>query len=118
MGKIFIRDLALRCIVGAFPEERCDKQDILINAAVTGDFLSATGSDSLADAIDYKQITKRIIALVEDSEFHLIETLADHIAEICVEHPMVREARVTVDKPGALRFARSVAVEVTRRRDQ
>ena len=117
MDRIHIRDLALRCIIGIFPEERKHKQDVLIGVRMDCDpFRAAAASDDIADAVDYKEITKRIIAFVEPSEFKLIETLADGVAAICLQRPEVKSVTVTVDKPGALRFARSVAVEVTRAR--
>ncbi len=116
MDKIYIRDLALRCIIGIYPEERRDRQDVIINVTMSGDFSAAGLSDDIDDAVNYETITKQMIALVEESSFNLIETLADKLADICLEHPKVEEATVSVDKPGALRFARSVAFETTRRR--
>lgn len=120
MDRIYIRDLALRCIIGIFDFERDNKQDVVIN--VTLDclpFTAAAASDSIDDAVDYKSLTKQIIAFVEPSEFGLIETMAEGIAQICLGHSeQVRRATVSVDKPGALRFARSVAVEVVREREE
>jgi D-erythro-7,8-dihydroneopterin triphosphate epimerase len=114
MNKIHIRDLALRCVIGVFPEERTERQDILLNIALSCDFGRSVDTDRLEDTVDYKALTKRIIALVEASEFRLLEALADRVAGICLEDPRVNRATVCIDKPGALRFARSVAVEVTR----
>lgn len=68
--------------------------------------------------VDYRAIKKRVLALIEDSHFHLLEALAEAIATTCLETTGVLEVRVTVDKPGALRFARSVAVEIVRRRPE
>ncbi len=116
MDRIYIRDLGLRCIIGVFPEERREKQDVVINIVLECDLRPAARSDHLNDAVDYKAVKKRILALVEASEFNLIETLAERISEVCLENPGVARATVTVDKPGALRFARSVAVEITRER--
>lgn len=116
MDRIFIRDLALRCIIGIYPEERKNKQDVIINAVLSGDFSAAARSDDIADSVNYKEIKQEMVRLVEGSSFNLIETLADRLVEICIRHPKVVEATVTVDKPGALRFARSVAVETTRRK--
>lgn len=117
VDRIHIRDLELRCIVGIFPEERCEKQDVRINLTLACDCAPAAASDRIEDAVDYKGIKKRVRTMVEASDFGLIETLADRIAAICLEHPRVAQATVCVDKPGALRFARSVAVEITRARD-
>lgn len=114
--RIYIRDLALRCIIGIYPDERRERQDVIINVSMEGDLSAAPVSDAIDDTINYKVIKKKIVALVEDSTFNLIETMADRILTICLEDPKVLLATVTVDKPGALRFARSVAVEMTRER--
>lgn len=116
MDKIYIQDLALRCIIGVFPEERRDKQDVIVNVALEADLRAAGLSDDLEDSVDYKSVKKRIIEIVEGSDFNLVETLAERIAAACLEDPRVDRAVVRVDKPGALRFARSVAVEVDRTR--
>jgi dihydroneopterin aldolase/D-erythro-7,8-dihydroneopterin triphosphate epimerase len=114
MDKIYIEDLALRCIIGVFPEERREKQDVIINVVLEADLHPAGRSDDLRDAVDYKSVKKRILEIVEGSDFNLVETLAERIAEACLQDPQVNRAVVRVDKPGALRFARSVAVEVDR----
>lgn len=114
--KIFIRDLALRCIIGINAEERLEKQEIIINIAMSVDLSKACKTDHIEDTVNYKTIKKSIIKMVEHSSFFLIERLADEIAAICLESPNVLEVQATVDKPGALRFSRSVAVEVTRKR--
>ena len=116
MDRIFIRDLLARCIIGINDEERREKQDVVINIALATDTRSPGQSDRFAEAVDYRAIKKRIFAMVEGSHYHLVEALAERIAEICLEHPAVREAQVTVTKPSALRFARSVGVQITRRR--
>jgi D-erythro-7,8-dihydroneopterin triphosphate epimerase len=115
--KIHIRDLMCRCIVGVYPEERREKQDVTINITMWADYRAACKSDDIADTVDYKSIKKRVIAMVEESSFNLLERLAWAIADICLENPRVQRAAVTVDKPGALRFARSVAVEIVRERE-
>jgi len=113
--RIYIRDLSLRTIIGIFPEERTKRQDVVVNVVMEVDSHSrAAASDDIADATDYKTITKHLINHVEGSSYNLIETLAERCAEICLEAPAVRRVTVTIDKPGALRFARSVAVEVVR----
>lgn len=114
--KIYIRDLSLRCIIGIYPDERREKQDVIINAIMEGDLSAAPLSDQIEDTINYKSIKKSIVQMVEASEFNLIETMAARILDICLAEPRVRRATVTVDKPGALRFARSVAVEMSRDR--
>lgn len=114
MDRIFVRDLNLRCIIGIYPEERKDRQDVMVNLTLEGPFSRAAETDDIEDTANYKTITKRIIKLVENSEFFLVETLAERIAEVCLADPKVERVTVTLDKPGALRFARSVAVEITR----
>ncbi|VGO14144.1 Dihydroneopterin triphosphate 2'-epimerase [Pontiella desulfatans] len=116
MDRIFIRDLALRCIIGIFPEERREKQDIVINVEMHADLRKAGRSDNLDDTVDYKSIKKAILKLVEGSGFQLIEALAENIAEIALANDKVVKVVVTIDKPGALRFAKASAVEITRKR--
>lgn len=116
MDKIFIRGLALRCIIGIFPEERREKQDIVINVEMRADLRVAGRSDDLNDTVDYKSIKKAILKLVEGSAFQLIESLAERIADLALANEKVESVVVTIDKPGALRFARASAVEITRER--
>jgi len=115
--KIHIRDLSLRTIIGIYPEERTKRQDVVVNVVMDVDsHAPAAASDDIVDATDYKSITKQIIDHVEASSYNLIETLAERCADICLGAPAVNRVTVTIDKPGALRFARSVAVEVARER--
>jgi len=117
MDKIYIRDLALRCIIGVYPQERIARQDVVVNIVLeTAAHHHAAETDRIEDAVDYKSITKDVIDLVEQSTYQLIETLAERIAKMCLADVRVEKATVCVDKPGALRFARSVAVEVVRSR--
>lgn len=116
MDKIFIRDLALRCIIGIYPEERREKQDVIINVEMHADLRNAGRSDDLNDTVDYKAIKKAILKLVENSRFQLIESLAENISSIALADEKVQQVLVTIDKPGALRFAKSSAVEITRGR--
>jgi dihydroneopterin aldolase/D-erythro-7,8-dihydroneopterin triphosphate epimerase len=114
LDAIHIRDLALRCIVGVFAEERKHLQDVIINVTLHADIRAACASDRIEDTVDYKAIKNRIIALVEESSHYLIEALAERVAQACLEDRRVARVAVTIDKPGALRFARSVAVEIER----
>ena len=110
---IFIKDLLARCILGVTDEERREKQDMVINITLIADLRPAGKSDRFEDAIDYRAIKKRILSEVEASHYYLVEALAEHIAEICLAAPGVQQVQVTVEKPSALRFARSVGVEIT-----
>ena len=116
IDRIYIKDLRLRCIVGIYPEERTNKQDVVINVEIWCDLRKAGESDQIEDTVNYKYVKKRIVSLVENSDYLLIERMAGNIADLCLEEEGVEQVKVTVDKPGALRFARSVAVEITRTR--
>ena len=114
--RIEIHDLLLRCIVGINPEERVKKQDVIINLTLYGDLRKAGASDDIVDAINYKTLTKRVIDHVEESDYFLVEKLAHSIAQIAIQEFGVERAIVSLEKPGALRFARSVGVVVERTR--
>jgi dihydroneopterin aldolase/2-amino-4-hydroxy-6-hydroxymethyldihydropteridine diphosphokinase len=114
--QIQIKDLLLRAILGINDEERRNQQDVLINITLHADTRAAGRSDDIADAVNYRTLTKRIIALVENSQFYLVEKMAAEIAALCLDDPRVEQADVRVEKPGALRFARSVGVEIQRTR--
>jgi D-erythro-7,8-dihydroneopterin triphosphate epimerase len=114
--QIQIKDLLLRTIVGINAEERRARQDVLVNIVLHADTRAAGASDDIDDAVNYRTITKRVIGLVEESQFYLVEKLAAEIAAICLEGPRVEAVTVRVEKPGALRFARSVGVEIHRTR--
>src|SRR5690554_6319256 len=107
LDKIHIRDLLARCIIGIYPEERENLQDVYINVTLLAEIYKACQSDDIADTVNYKALKKEILEFVEASSFNLIEKLAEEIATICLKYDRVREVTVTVDKPGALRFARS-----------
>jgi dihydroneopterin aldolase/2-amino-4-hydroxy-6-hydroxymethyldihydropteridine diphosphokinase len=114
--RIQIKDLLLRTIIGINEEERRNRQDVLINVVLHTDTREAGVSDDIEDAVNYRTITKRIIELVEGSQFYLVEKLAAEIAAVCLDEPRVGRVQVRVEKPGALRFARSVGVEIDRNR--
>lgn len=116
MDKIIIGDLRLRCILGATDAERRERQDVLVQITLFADLDRAIASDRLEEGLDYRALKKRVLALVEASSFRLLEALTARIAEECTTDPRVDRAIVRVDKPGALRFARTVGVELIRRR--
>ncbi len=117
VDKIHIRDLLQRCIIGIYDEERREKQDVVINITLHADLRKAGQTDDIEDTVDYKAIKKKVIAMVDGSQFLLVEKLAQRIAEICLEEARVQRADVRVAKPGALRFARTVEVDITRTRE-
>jgi FolB domain-containing protein len=114
VDRILIRDLAARCILGTTDDERREKQEVRINLALSLDLRSSAARDALDGALDYRAVKKRVLHAVEESRHVLLEALAEQIAGICLDDDRVRSVEVTVDKPGALRFARSVAVEINR----
>ncbi len=116
MDRIIINDLLVRVVIGVDEDERKDRQDVVINLSLGLDLAAAGASDRLEDSVDYRALKKKILRLAESSQFHLVESLAQAVAALCLEDPAIQEAQVRVEKPGALRFARSVGVEITRRR--
>jgi FolB domain-containing protein len=115
--RILIKDLLLRGIVGIKPDEQANQQDILLNITLTANLRDAGDTDRIEDSVNYRTITKEIIALIEESKFQTLERLATEVARLVVTQHPVAEVEVLAEKPGALRFARSVGVSVTRRRE-
>lgn len=116
MDRITIRDLHLRCIIGIQAWERKTLQDVVISLTLATDLRQAGRTDRIEDTINYKTLTKKIIRFVENSHFQLVEALADGVARLALEDERVVTVTVVVEKPGALRFARSVGVEIQRDR--
>ncbi len=114
MDKIIIRDLKIPTIIGTLEWERKEKQDIVLNIEISCELRKAGKSDNLEDTVDYKTLKKRIIDLMVNAKYFLIEKAAESVAELCLATPGVKNVKVTIDKPGALRYARSVAVEIER----
>ncbi len=112
--RIVVRELLVRCVLGLTDEERRERQNVLISWVLFTDLRAATESDRVEDSVDYRELKKRVLAMAEQSSYHLLETLAARVADVCLSYPGVRRVQVTVEKPGALRFARSVAVRLTR----
>ena len=115
--QIHISDLMLHAIVGINDWERAERQEVLLNITLFGDLRLAGASDRIEDTINYRTVTKRIIQHVESSQRFTVEALATDVARICLQEKGVERVRVRVEKPGALRFARSVGVEIERTRD-
>ncbi len=116
--QVHIKELLVRTIIGINPEERVKRQDVLINITMFADLRPAAASDNIADAVNYKTIAKQVIEMVENSQFYLVEKMASEIANICLADERVERVLVSVEKPGALRFARSVGVTIDRRRGE
>jgi len=117
LDRIFIRDLLVRGIVGIKPDERSNRQDILVNVTMWVDTRPAAASDEIADAVNYRTVSKAIIAHIEQSEPFLVERLAEDLVRLCFESDdRIEAVELTVEKPGALRFARSVGLTIYRKR--
>lgn len=116
MDKIHIRDLKVLCIIGTNPHERVEEQEVCINITMECDYAAACQSDDIADTVNYKTLKDELVAYVGASDFFLIEKLAEEIASRCLADERVGQVTVSVDKPGALTGARSVAVEIERSR--
>ena len=114
LDRIDISELLIRGIVGIKKEERIKKQDIIINVSIHADLKKACLSDQIDDTIDYKTVKNEIIKLVESSNYFLVERLAEKIAETCLRHKQVEKVKINVQKPGALRFAKTVGFTICR----
>lgn len=112
MAIIRITDLSLKAIIGIFDWERKRKQKVVINVELEFNALKAVKTDNVDDTVDYKVITKKIIRHVEGSKYFLLEKMAGSVMKIVLEDQKVKRVNVRIDKPGALRFARSVSVEL------
>lgn len=114
--EILIRGLRFRCIVGVNEEERQAVQDVVANIVLYADLREAGRTDCLADTIDYEALKNSVLQMAERSQFHLVEALAQSIADVCLKEDRVSRVTVTVEKPTVLRFARTVGVKITRSR--
>ena len=114
--RIFIRDLLVRGIVGVNDWERRERQDILVNLELSCDLREAARTDTLDKSVNYRTVSKEVIAHLESAQRMTVEALAEDVARIALGHEGVSGVRVRIEKPGALRFSESVGVEVERER--
>ena len=114
MDEVLIKDLVARGIIGVNDWERERPQEILINIVLFADLKKAGKTDNLEDCVDYRTVAKKVIAHAESAHRLTVEALAADLARICLEVPGVVKVRLRVEKPGAVRFARSVGVEIER----
>lgn len=117
MDKVFVKDLIARGIIGINDWEREKLQEILINITLFGDLSKAGVTDSITDCINYRTVSKKVLQYAENSKNFTVEALAADIAKICLEQDGVRKVSVRVEKPGAVRFAASVGVEIERAKE-
>lgn len=115
---INIRNLRLRTFIGFNADEKVKKQDVIINIEMSYAISEAVLDDQVGNALDYKNITKKVIEHVENGRFLLLEKLVGDVLTLCSENPRVNHARVTIDKPHALRFADSVSLALEYTADQ
>ncbi len=114
MDVVFVSNLAVETIIGIHPQERTTPQEVLISFELQADTRKAAQSDDIADALDYAGASQRIIELVTNSRFRLIETMAERIAELLLEAYPLSAVAVEVRKPAALSSAETVGVRIER----
>lgn len=114
MDKIYLEDLRVEAVIGIWEWERRVRQIISLDLELATDARRAAATDEITEALDYKSIAKRLTAVVEQSEFRLVETLAETLARIIVTEFGVPWLRLTVSKPGAIEGSRNVGVIVER----
>ena len=113
--RIFLHGLAVECIIGFIEWERRIKQTVVLDVEMPVDCAHAAKSDEVADTLDYKKVAKRLLAFVGESQFNLVETLAEQIARVVVTEFGVSWVKVRLNKQGAIRGARDVGIEIERR---
>lgn len=116
LDQVFISDLSARGIIGINAWEREKPQEILINIVLFTDASRAGQSDDIADCANYRTITKKVLVHAENAGRGTVEALAADIARLALEDPLVEKVRVRLEKPGAVRFSRSVGIEIERSR--
>lgn len=114
MDIVFITDLRIEAIIGIYDWERKVRQTISLDLEMGADIQRAAATDAIDDTLDYKAVSKRLIEFVGNSEYQLVETLAEKIAEIVTGEFNVPWLRLTVHKPGAVRGSRDVGVIIER----
>ena len=118
MDKIIIKCLKVKSIIGTLPEERTKKQEIEFNIELSCDLSAAGASDDLNDTVNYQAVEEDVYAMAEKSSFLLLERLAEEAAKVCLKYDPVKGVRITLDKPGALKNSRSVAVCIERNKQK
>ena len=114
MDIVFINDLRIETIIGIYDWERKVKQTISLDLEMGTDIRKSAETDAIEDTLNYKAVAKRLIAFVGESEYQLVETLAERITDIVLAEFSVPWVRLTVHKPGAVRGSRDVGVIIER----
>lgn len=113
---VFIRELRVDTVIGDYDWERDIRQDVVLDIEVETDIRPAAAGDKLAKTVDYNAVATRVADVVRDSNFHLVEALAEHVAALILDEFDTTKVRLRVAKPGALSNARDVGVVITRTR--
>jgi 7,8-dihydroneopterin aldolase/epimerase/oxygenase len=114
MDIIFLSGLTTECIIGIWDWERRVKQKVVVDLEMGADIRRAAGSDRIDDTLDYKSVAKRLLQFIGDSEFQLVETLTERIAELVITEFSVPWVRVRLNKQGAIRGSRDVGILIER----
>ena len=114
MDKVFIEALEIEALIGIYDWERRIRQPLLFDIEMAFDNRIPAASDAIADTLNYKAVSKRVVDYVSQSEFGLVETLAERVAAIILDEFGVRHVRLKLSKPGAVRGARAVGVVIER----
>ena len=114
--RIFLRGLTAECVIGFIDWERRVKQTVVVDLELPVDCRQAAVSDDVTDTVDYKKVSKRVLAFIEASEFRLVETLAQRLAMLILEEFAIEWIRLSINKPGAIRNSRDVGVSIERSR--
>ncbi len=116
MDKIFLKDLQIDTVIGIYDWEREIRQVISLDLEMQADIAPAARSDSVEDTLDYKQVAKRLIQYVRHSRFELVETLIERVAQIVLYEFDVKAVKIRLNKPGAVRYSKTVGIEISRQR--
>jgi dihydroneopterin aldolase len=114
--RIFLRGLTAECVIGFIDWERRVKQTVVVDLELPVDCRQAAVTDDVNDTVDYKKVSKRVLAFIEASEFMLVETLAQRLAMLILEEFAIEWIRLSINKPGAIRNSRDVGVAIERSR--
>ena len=114
MDKVFIEALEIECVIGIYDWERKIRQPVVLDLEMAFDNTEPAARDDIALTLDYKAVSKRLIQFVSESEFGLVETLAERCAAIVREEFGVRWLRLKLSKPGAVRGSKAVGVIIER----
>lgn len=114
MDIVYIKELKADAVIGIYDWERAIRQAIVMDLELASDNRAAAATDAIAQAVDYEAISKRVLAFVSSSQFQLIETLAERVAELILAEFGISWLRLRLGKPGAVAEAADVGVVIQR----